>query len=83
MHDGQHVKLDWSFLNLEYHKPCEKDSVTINDTNTPRKFCGYELPHPYVTPSNKVVLKFQSDKRKVGTGFKLHYKAVSGKFCRR
>ena len=85
VHDVQRIKLDWTFLNLEYHIRCEYDSVTISDTytNTPKIFCGYELPRPYVTSSNKVIVKFQSDGSVVGTGFKLRYQVVQGKFCQR
>jgi hypothetical protein len=85
LHDVQRIKLDWTFLNLEYHRRCENDSVTISDTytSTSKIFCGYELPRQYVTSSNKVIVKFQSDKSNVGTGFKLRYQVVQGKFCQR
>jgi hypothetical protein len=80
--DGQRLKLDWSYLNLEHQKQCKRDSVIIKNSRRSRtsmSFCGYELPLTYLTPGNKVIVVFQSDERNVRTGFKLHYQAVPSK----
>ena len=78
--DNQLVKLDWSFLNVEYDKQCKKDSVIVKDSRKSRAFtCGDKLPSGYVSPRNMLLIEFRSDQRNVGTGFKLHYQAVSGK----
>ena len=79
--DGQRLKLDWSYLNLEHYKQCKRDSVIIKDSRrsrTFRAFCGSELPLTYLAPGNKVIVGFQSDETNVGTGFKLHYQAIPG-----
>ncbi|CAB4020929.1 G- coupled receptor GRL101-like [Paramuricea clavata] len=81
--DGQRLKLDWSYLNLEHHKQCKSDSVIIKDSRRSRtstSFCGYELPPTYLAPGNKVIVGFQSDETNVGTGFKLHYQAIPADF---
>jgi hypothetical protein len=83
--DGQRLKLEWSYLNLEHQKQCKRDSVIIKDSprsRTSTSFCGYELPLTYLTPGNKVIVVFQSDERNVGTGFKIHYQAVPGKISK-
>ena len=80
--DNQLIKLDWSFLDVEYDKQCERDWVTIKGSRKSRtvaSYCGNKLPAGYLSPRNKLFIEFRSDKKNVGTGFKLHYQAVSGK----
>ena len=82
--DNLRVKLDWSFLNVEYSKQCKKDSVILKDSSKSRiflSFCGDKPPFDYslISQHNFGIVEFRSDKRNVGTGFKLHYQAVSGK----
>ena len=85
--DDQQIELDWLFLNIKdyMYNRCENDSVHIVDTHTyyiHETFCGYILPSQHVTTTNKVTVIFQSGKGNVGTGFKLRYQAVQGKFLR-
>ena len=78
----ERIKLSWSFINLEYHRLCEKDSVTIRETKQSRtfkSFCGRVLPDDYLTSGNKVFLEFRSSASNVGTGFKIRYQAMAGK----
>ena len=79
---GQHLKFDWLYPNLVDEKTCKKDSVVLKDSHqsqTMISFCGNKLPESFFTPGNTAVVEFKSDKRNVGTGFKLRYQAVLGK----
>jgi hypothetical protein len=83
--DDQRIKLEFLFLNLEDDALCNKDSVTIKHTFLSRKFlsyCGRTLPSSYLSSRNKVYVAFRSDEFGVGTGFKIRYEAVSGKYFR-
>ena len=80
--EGQRIKLDVLFLNLEDDTLCSKDSITIKNTFLSRKFlsyCGRTLPTSYLSKRNVVYVVFQSDEFNVGTGFKIRYEAVLGK----
>ncbi len=79
--EGQRIKLDVLFLNLEDDKLCSKDSVIFKHSSDSRKFisyCGTTLPTGYLSTGNVVYVVFQSDEFTVGTGFKIHFQAVSG-----
>ena len=81
MPEGQRIKLDVLFLNLEDDKLCSKDSVIFKHSSDSRKFisyCGTTLPTGYLSTGNVVYVVFQSDEFTVGTGFKIHFQAVSG-----
>lgn len=83
---GQRVKLTVLFINLEYSTHCIRDSIIVRDTFLSRKYtsyCGDTLPVGYLSTDNVVYVIFQSDEFQVGTGFKIHYQAVSSKhsFC--
>ena len=79
---GQRLKFDLLYLNLEDDKTCKRDSVVFKGSRrswTEMSFCGNKLPESFFTPGNKAVVEFKSDKRNVGTGFKLRYQAIQGK----
>ena len=78
---GQRLKFDWLYINLEDDKTCKKDSLVFKGSRswTRMSFCGNKLPKSFFTQGNKAVVVFKSDKRNVGTGFKLRYQAVPGK----
>ena len=83
--DNQRIKLDWLFLDVEYDQQCKRDSVIIKKSRRSRTFasyCGDELPPVYLSSHNEVIVEFQSDEKNVGTGFKLHYQAISGNIIR-
>ena len=83
---GQRLKFDWLYLNLEDDKTCKRDSIVFKGSRrswTEMSFCGNKVPESFFTPGNKAVVEFKSDKRNVGTGFKLRYQAVQGKIEKR
>ena len=81
---GQRIQLDILFLNLQDDQQCDKDSVIVKETLSSRTFtsyCGNTLPTAkYSSSGNVVYVEFQSDESNVGTGFKIHYQAISSKF---
>ena len=81
--DDYRLKLDWSYLNLEDHRSCKRDSVILKDSrrSMTATFCGHKFMSPNLILSigNKVNVIFQSNEMIVGTGFKLQYKAIPGK----
>lgn len=81
---GQRIQLDIIFLNLQRDQQCGKDSVIVKESARSRTFtpyCGNTLPTGYSSSGNVVYVKFRSDESNVGTGFKMHYQAISCKFC--
>ena len=85
MDKGQRIKLDTTFLNLEYDRHCRRDSVIVKDTAVSRtstvSYCGNSLPTGYLSSANVLHVVFQSDRRNFGTGFKIRYQAISGTFA--
>ena len=82
---GQRIKLDFLFLNLEINEGDERDFLKIQDGNLFNRdvtvYSGTILPQQFVSKTNVLVVKFQSDIKNVHTGFKIRYQAVDGKNC--
>ena len=82
---GQRIKLDFLFLNLEINEGDERDFLKIQDGNLFNRdvtvYSGTILPPQFVSKTNVLVVKFQSDIKNVHTGFKIRYQAVDGKNC--
>ena len=81
--DGQRIKLDILFLNLEINREGGGDFLKIQDGTLFNRdvavYSGTILPPQFVSETNILVVKFQSDKKNVHTGFKIRYEAIDGK----
>ena len=80
--EGQRVRLEFSFLNLQGDRHCKTDLIIVKDfyrSRTYNTYCGNVLPTGYLSSRDMVWVEFVSDGRNVGTGFKIRYQAVIGK----
>ncbi|XP_045516085.1 cubilin-like [Pieris brassicae] len=84
--EAMHIKLTWNRFDTETQFTCENDFLElieidddyINGTSL-GKYCGKSLPPALTTTSNKLMLKFQSDKSVSGLGFSLSYSFLDEK----
>ncbi|KAF7489415.1 Tolloid-like protein 1 [Sarcoptes scabiei] len=80
---GHRVKLVFEDFDLEPQQECSYDYVIIYDGITTNKsvlgrFCGSKSPHPIISTTNKVLMKFKTDASVQKKGFKAHYYTVCG-----
>lgn len=79
---GKKVKLSFVHMDLEYRSSCSYDYVELRNGFNPYysriigRYCGTTIPSPKYSSSNKMLVKFNSDYHRSGTGFKANWKAV-------
>lgn len=75
---GARIQLEFLTFELEHHTDCNFDSLEIYEGATDRdplvrKLCGDNLPLPYTSLGNKLLLKFRSDYSNSLGGFRVNY----------
>ena len=80
---GNTIKLRFQEFQLEDHPSCFNDFLDIYSGLKPRKFmgryCGERFPAFVESPSNVMVITFESNDNIAGIGFKLLYTSEKGK----
>ncbi|KAM3968031.1 cubilin [Aphomia sociella] len=77
--EGMHIKLSWNKFDVEEMPSCDSDYlelIEIDDNNkneTMGKYCGSTLPPAVTTMTNRLMLRFVSDKSVRSTGFSVSY----------
>ena len=80
--DGHRKVQLYSFsFNIENHKDCEYDYLTIYDGNSSSgpliaKLCGSKRQDTIFSSGNSIYLHFHSDSYEHSTGFKINYSIV-------
>ncbi|XP_053318135.1 ovochymase-1 [Spea bombifrons] len=74
---GKIIKLTFEDFALEFHKDCVYDHVSIyedpEETQLLAKLCGFTLPDPVFSPSNTMLIHFNSDQENNYPGFKASF----------
>ncbi|XP_059051310.1 cubilin-like [Achroia grisella] len=77
--EGMHIKLNWNSFDLEEMPSCDSDYLEIiemdsnNKYDTMGKYCGTVLPPAVTTMTNRLILKFVSDRTIRSAGFSVSY----------
>ncbi|GFG35967.1 hypothetical protein Cfor_02931, partial [Coptotermes formosanus] len=80
---GERIRVTFLTFSLEVSAGCYFDSVSIRtgvDLSAPivGRYCGNQLPSPYTSVSNELVIHFTSDWSFAGEGFHIKYEALCG-----
>ena len=78
---GAQIKLKFETFDLEKTSQCDYDYLKIQDggdSSAPvlGKYCGNTKPSDVTSSKNKLYLRFVSDARNAGKGFKLSWEEV-------
>ena len=77
------IKLEFHSFDLEPDPQCTKDYVEVYDglpTSRVRlgRFCGHDYPTMLRSSARILTLKFRSDQKTIGPGFKASYSIIKG-----
>ena len=81
---GMVVSLDFTAFNIEYHRTCRYDHLTVMDgdgTTLMEKSCGTSLPANIRSRSNIVKLSFGTDGSVTKSGWSVRWTAVASGEC--
>jgi len=76
---GETISIEFTAFEVEKSRTCAYDHLTIlegDGTTLMSKTCGYSLPPPLTSKSNKVEVIFKTDSSVTKSGFKLNWSAV-------
>lgn len=78
---GQSVRLVFEDFDLEKHKDCIYDHVTVYDGNTTGspiigKYCGTTKPPEQISTREQLLVVFISDHTTENSGFNISYEAI-------
>ena len=77
---GQVIEILFTDFNLERHKSCDYDYVTVLDgdgSTLLAKTCGTNKPGKITSKTNVAIIKFKSDANVNKKGFRVEWKAVT------
>lgn len=74
------VQLVFESFDVQSSANCEKDSLTILSYIDKEKYCGYQIPSPITSVSNKMEVWFRTDASIERSGFRATYSSVLN-FC--
>ncbi|XP_070582192.1 uncharacterized protein [Ptychodera flava] len=70
------ISLAFLELDIERGKNCQRDYIEIRDYYNPtitRKYCGSRIPPSWTSSSRDVIIKFVSNGKKTGKGYRIQY----------
>ena len=77
------IELDFEHFELEHGTECSYDYLEIRERGVASgplvgRFCGRDLPQPYISSSNMLYISFRSDYSISHSGFRIRYKTACG-----